>query len=87
MTKPYSRTKPLNKHTKALGKSLYKARQERGWTQKELRNQSGVAVQCIYEYERGLRFPTIKVLLRLAGALGVKVEEIGRALDEVGVPN
>ncbi|MGE5370714.1 MAG: helix-turn-helix domain-containing protein [Solirubrobacterales bacterium] len=51
-------------------------RREKGWTQAALSKASGVSQTYISELETGKKQPTLPVLLRLAGALGVSILEL-----------
>ena len=53
----------------ALGVNLRAARAERGWSQEELADRSGLHRTYISGVERGARTPTIEVLATIAGAL------------------
>ncbi|NPV30275.1 MAG: helix-turn-helix transcriptional regulator, partial [Firmicutes bacterium] len=57
-----------------VGERLRLARRAAGLSLRELANRVGVSPQAISKYERGLDIPSSGVLLRLAEALGVKVE-------------
>lgn len=47
-----------------------------GWTQARLAQESGVAQSSISELEAGIKQPTLPVIKRLAGALGVTLDEL-----------
>ncbi len=57
-----------------LGERIRAARKMRGWSQRELARRIGVSAMAISKYERGLDIPGSEVLLRLAQALGVRME-------------
>ena len=57
-----------------VGERIRLARRAAGLSLRELANRVGVSPQAISKYERGLDIPSSGVLLRLAEALGVKVE-------------
>ena len=57
-----------------LSERLIKARSERGWSQQDLANSSGIAPAQISRYEVGSNRPRSVVVMRLAKALGVSYE-------------
>lgn len=57
-----------------LGERIKLARRAAGLSIRELASRVGVSAQAISKYERGLDIPRSGVLLRLAGALDVKIE-------------
>jgi len=54
-----------------LGLNVQRIRREKGWSQEELADQSGLHRTYISGVERGVRNPTITIVARLAIALGV----------------
>ncbi|PLS84899.1 MAG: hypothetical protein CYG60_15455 [Actinobacteria bacterium] len=54
---------------------LTRIRNERGWTQQQLSDESGVNKATINQIERGKRSPNVETLTRLAHALGVGVAD------------
>ena len=54
-----------------LAKNLVRLRDERGWSQEDLADASGLHRTYVSGVERGTRNPTIKVLERMAKALKV----------------
>jgi len=57
-----------------LGTRLKQAREAAGLNQRELAAACGVSAMAISKYERDLSLPSSRVLMRLAEALGVRVE-------------
>jgi len=57
-----------------IGERLKMARQMKGLSQRALAEEAGVSAMAISKYERDLDTPSSGVLIRLARALGVKVE-------------
>lgn len=51
-------------------------------TQLQVATASGVHVTSLRDHEQGRSNPTFKTVLRLVRALGVSMEEFGRAYDE-----
>ena len=59
-----------------LAKNMRGIRREKGWSQEELADRAGVHRTYISGVERCVRNPTITIVGRIAGALGVKVGEL-----------
>lgn len=57
----------------ALGLMLCEARAQRGYTQQQLSDLSGVTQPDISRIERGLRSPTTATMMRLAAALDADI--------------
>ncbi len=55
---------------KLVGRNAARIRKERGLTQEQLAERSGLSQQYLSGLERGLRNPTIVTLFELAAALG-----------------
>ncbi|MBD3421944.1 MAG: helix-turn-helix domain-containing protein [Chitinivibrionales bacterium] len=51
-------------------------RKQKSFSQVELGERIGVSQQVITNYERGIREPSIKMLLKIAGALDVSLETL-----------
>ena len=60
----------------ALGRAVRHFRSERGFSQEELAARSGLHRNYVGGIERGERNPSLASLLRLAGALEVRLSEI-----------
>jgi transcriptional regulator with XRE-family HTH domain len=63
-----------------LGKRVAYLRKERHLTELELALKANMAKSYLSDLERGQRNPTVKVLNRLAMALGVTIEELFRGV-------
>jgi transcriptional regulator with XRE-family HTH domain len=63
-----------------LGKRVAYLRKERHLTELELALKAKMAKSYLSDLERGQRNPTVKVLNRLAMALGVTIEELFRGV-------
>ncbi|MEN0654002.1 MULTISPECIES: helix-turn-helix domain-containing protein [Hyphobacterium] len=59
-----------------LAENMRAIRREKGWSQEELADRAGVHRTYISGVERCVRNPTITIVGRIAGALGVKVGEM-----------
>lgn len=60
----------------ALGARLRQLRKEKGLKLVALANKSGVSLAYVSEVERGRKLPSLEVLDRLAGALGLSVLDV-----------
>ncbi len=69
-----------------VGLNLARIRRERGLTQEQLEEGSGVSQQYLSALETGVRNPSILILMRIAGALGVSVFALLAGLDGVPAP-
>lgn len=59
-----------------IGKRIRQLRKEKGMTQAELAEQTGIAVNSVRLYEGGYRSPNLQTLMKLASALGVSLTEL-----------
>ena len=69
--------------TAAGGSRLRVARQARGFSQQQLANMAGVSRQTVSAVESGISDPSLRVVLALASALGMRVEELFGSGDAV----
>ena len=60
---------------KRISQKLRALRSQKGFTQEGLSDLSGVDISYIGQIERGLRMPSIRVLIKLSGPLGVAISE------------
>lgn len=61
---------------KLVGDNCARLRRERGWTQEELAERSGLTQQYLSDLERGKRNPTIVTIYEIAQALQVSHLEL-----------
>lgn len=61
---------------KLMGDRICKARKECGLTQKELAQQTGLAVKTIHDIEKGRKNPTYETLARLLNRLAVSPNSV-----------
>lgn len=59
-----------------FARELRAARQARQWTQAELAERVGIAVEVCGRLERGVALPRADTLVRLAAALGVSADDL-----------
>ncbi len=67
--------------TVAFGERLRELRAERGVSQDQLAHRTGIHATAIGRFERGVREPRLRSILRLADGLGIKP---GRLVDDLG---
>lgn len=65
----------------AFGRRLRRVRAERGLSQDDLACRTGLHTTAISRFERGLREPRLKSILRLADGLGVPPGALVDGLD------
>ncbi len=65
-----------NERRKALGLAIKRLREKKGWTQERLAEMADINTSYIGQIERGLRYPSLKVLFKIADALGVRISEL-----------
>lgn len=58
------------------GKLIKEARKNKGLTQKQLAEKTGLATVTIQQYERNLREPRLKNIIKIANALNVSPESL-----------
>ncbi|MBU1540453.1 MAG: helix-turn-helix domain-containing protein [Alphaproteobacteria bacterium] len=61
-----------------FGKNVRRVRAEKGMTIEGLANEVGLSYSYVGELQRGKRNPTLKVVERIAGALGVRAVDLLR---------
>lgn len=64
-----------------LGKNIKKLRERKIWTQDLLSEKANIHISYIGQIERGLRYPSLKILFKIADALEVKTSELFKGID------
>jgi len=64
-----------------IGKNIKKLREKKGWTQDELSERANIHISYIGQIERGLWYPSLKIIFRIADALEVKIAELLKGID------
>ncbi len=59
-----------------LGRKIQKIRKENGLTQEKLAEKVGASTTWIGYIETGFRRPNLKMIYKIANALGIKVKDI-----------
>ena len=62
--------------TKRLGRNLRRLREAKGLSQEQFAEEAGIHRTYVSDLERGSRNPTIRVVERVASALGVTASDI-----------
>ena len=66
-----------------VGQAIRKARTERGYSMPRLAKKMGIQVQTIYQWEAGISEPRCWLLIALADALDISLDElVGRNVQE-----
>ncbi len=68
--------KKFTKQDSKLGKRIQKIRKDKGLTQEQVAEKIGKSRQMITFIETGREIPNVKMLQKIARALGVKVKEL-----------
>ncbi|WP_066558853.1 helix-turn-helix domain-containing protein [Croceicoccus bisphenolivorans] len=59
-----------------LGKNVRRLREAKGWSQEDYADRAGIHRTYVSDIERGRRNPTVTVVEKLAGPLGVRTGEL-----------
>lgn len=73
---------PPNNRCIALGLSIKSARENKKWSQEELAEKADIHTSYIGQIERGLRYPSLKVLFRIADAMNLKISDLFTNIDD-----
>jgi len=65
----------------SLGLSIKRARVDRKLSQEKLAEMADIHTSYIGQIERGLRYPSLKVIFKIADALNIKVSDLFRDID------
>jgi transcriptional regulator with XRE-family HTH domain len=65
----------FDERRKAIGRNLKRFREQKSWTQESLAEKADIHVSYIGQIERGLRYPSLKVLFKIADALSIKIHK------------
>ena len=65
----------------AFGRNVARIRDERGFSQDKLAEKADLDRTYLSGIERGVRNPGIKIVIRLADALGVTVDQLCKGVD------
>ena len=68
----------MEKELKQIGSNIRRIRLKKGLTQVELAYESGIEENTLNRIEKGKTNPTMKTMLNIAKALGVKLTELVR---------
>jgi len=66
-----------------LGRRIRNLRQAKGWTQQELGEYADMNYKFLGEIERGQQNPSFNVLMKIAGAMGIEMNEMFRMEHEI----
>ena len=68
--------KKVTEQDRRLARHLQKVRKEQGFTQEQLADKIRVSVTWLGYIEAGTRIPNLKLLYKIARALGVRVSDL-----------
>lgn len=71
-----AKVKKITEKDLRLARKIQDIRQEKDWTQEKLAEKVGVSTTYIGYIETGYRIPNLKMIYKIANALGVKVKDI-----------
>ena len=58
-------------------KNIKELRNKKGWSQEKLAREADISYQTLIKIERGgIKNPKIETMIKLAGALGVSIDEL-----------
>jgi transcriptional regulator with XRE-family HTH domain len=63
---------------RTLGREIKKARIDKGWKQKELQEKTGLSQKYLSEIEGEKVDPRFSIVQRIADALGVSLDQLGK---------
>ena len=64
-----------------LGQNIKKLREKNAWTQEELAERAELHISYIGPIERGLRYPSLKVLFKIADAFELRIVDIFKGIN------
>ncbi len=59
-----------------FGQNVKKIREQKGWSQDRLSEETGLHRTYISGIERGVRNPTIEIVQQLSTALGIEIQDL-----------
>jgi len=63
-----------------LGRNIKKLREMKSWTQESLSEKADLHISYIGQIERGLRYPSLKVLFKIADVFEVKITDLFKGI-------
>lgn len=72
----------MNKANSAIGRAIGKLRSEAGLSQEELAELAGIHRTYVSQLERGIKSPTLAVLMKVAKALGTRPSRLLRSVED-----
>jgi transcriptional regulator with XRE-family HTH domain len=64
-----------------LGRNIKKQREKKHLSQEKLSEKADIHVSYVGQIERGMRYPSLKTLFKIADALDVKIADFFRGID------
>ena len=72
----------VHKVNNAIGKAISKLRLDLGLSQEELADRAGIHRTYVSQLERGIKSPTLVVLMKVAKALGTRPSRLLRSVED-----
>lgn len=72
----------MDRVNQALGRTISRFREALGLSQEELADRAGIHRTYVSQLERGLKSPTLSVLIKVAKALDTKPSLLVRAFED-----
>lgn len=63
-----------------LGQNIKKLREKNAWTQEKLAEKANIHISYVGQIERGIRYPSLKIIFKIADALEVRMSELFKRL-------
>ena len=76
-----SHKQPNDSRCIALGLSIKRIREQKKLSQEKLAEMADIHTSYIGQIERGIRYPSLKVLFKIADALSVKLSDLFAGID------
>ena len=64
-----------------LGQNIKKNRERKGWTQEKLAEKADIHLSYIGQIERGIRYPSLKILFKISDALEANISDLFKGIN------
>lgn len=71
---------PADDRCVALGHTIKRLREQKGFTQEALAEKADIHTSYIGQIERGIRYPSLKILFKIADALSSKISDLFKGI-------
>jgi transcriptional regulator with XRE-family HTH domain len=76
-----SKKQSIDRRCAAIGQSIKRTREKKKLSQEKLAERADIHTSYIGQIERGLRYPSLKVLFKIADAMNVKISDLFTGID------